>query len=121
MAARPRLLIVDDDTVARRALARAFRRRGFSVTEAASVAEAEKRIGEEGEVRVALIDLFLPDGTGVDLLRQLAPERCILITARPDPSLFARAGIRHHLQKPLVLAEVTQLVSRLMEGSGTEH
>ncbi len=65
-----RLLIVDDDEVLRQTLARRFERQGLAVTTAGSSAEALVKAERERQ-DVALLDLHLPDGTGIELLTRL--------------------------------------------------
>ena len=65
-----RVLIVDDDDTYRTALARAFERRGFAVAAASSVSEALALI-ERGAPDYASIDLRMPGGSGLALVRQL--------------------------------------------------
>ncbi len=65
-----KLLIVDDDDILRQMLGRRFERSGLRVTEAASAAEALAR-AEQARPDVALLDLHLPDMSGVELLGKL--------------------------------------------------
>jgi len=62
------LLLVDDDEVLRSRLARALRERGFAVREAPDTAGARQAIAETA-VGWAVIDLRLPDGSGLDVVR----------------------------------------------------
>src|SRR5438552_15695795 len=62
------VLIVEDDRAARVAIARILRRRFFVVSEAANVADALAELA--GEPEWILLDLMLPDGSGIDVLRK---------------------------------------------------
>jgi DNA-binding NtrC family response regulator len=78
------LLIVDDEPAARSTLALLLRKRGHHVTEADGVATATKRLAE-GVFDLVITDLRMPDGDGLDVLREAkghipAPE-VILLTA----------------------------------------
>ena len=65
------ILCVEDDEPTRRRIASALRRRpGFSVAEAATLAEARRSV-EEGLPSVLVTDLQLPDGHGLQLIREL--------------------------------------------------
>ena len=66
----PTLLLVDDDVTLRERLARAFRERGFEVATAAGAAEALARAREETP-EYAVLDLRMPDQSGLELLRAL--------------------------------------------------
>ena len=68
------LLIVEDELVLARNLSKAFVRHGFEVHHATGIAEG-RRIASTTPVDVALLDLRLPDGSGLDLLRVLRPMR----------------------------------------------
>ena len=79
-----RLLIVDDDELLRQALARRFERQGLAVTVAANGAEAIAR-AEAARHDVALLDLHLPDMSGIDVLarlKEVQPElEALMLTA----------------------------------------
>jgi two-component system response regulator RegA len=66
----PSLLLVDDDEVLRERLATAIRSRGYDVRTAASAAEAVKEAERESP-EMAVVDLRMPGGNGLDLLREL--------------------------------------------------
>jgi len=70
MSSAKRVLIVDDDDTYRTALARAFERRGFAVSAASSASEALALIEREPP-DYASIDLRMPGGSGLALVRQL--------------------------------------------------
>jgi len=63
-------LVVDDDEVFRSRVARALRGRGFDVREAAGVAQALAVAGQDSP-ECALVDLRMPDGSGLDVVRGL--------------------------------------------------
>lgn len=69
-AARPTVLVVDDDEAFRQRLMRALEARGFSVSGAAGVADAVAAAERESP-EFAVIDLKLQDGSGLDVVRQL--------------------------------------------------
>lgn len=77
------LLLVEDDANFRGALARALSAHGYRVVEAGSVAAARERAAEEAPV-AAVLDLRLPDGSGLGLLaalRERSPElRAVVLT-----------------------------------------
>lgn len=64
-----RLLIVDDEEVVCRLLARYFTKAGFVVDTAANAAEALSRL--TADHRLALCDIRMPDLGGIDLLRAI--------------------------------------------------
>jgi PAS domain S-box-containing protein len=66
---RLRILIVEDDEMTRRAMARAVRSLGHEVTTADSVASAIA--DDDPPIDMLISDIGLPDGTGHDVLRRL--------------------------------------------------
>ena len=106
------MLIVEDETLLRGALATFFESRGLEVTQAGSVGEALRAL-EEVDFDAVVLDVGLPDGDGLSLLPQIDAERSIVITANPDPERFKRCGVLHHLEKPLDLRELMQTVDTL--------
>ncbi len=107
-----RLLIVEDEGTLRRSLCLFFRRRGYDVVEASSLEEAESRLGD-GPFAAALIDVCLPDGSGLSLLGRLDAGRVIAMSANPASFAFPDLGDAPRLQKPLDLAETERLVAQL--------
>ncbi|HEX5898983.1 MAG TPA: response regulator transcription factor, partial [Solirubrobacteraceae bacterium] len=70
MNERPRVLVVDDERQILRALKVILREAGYDAIEATTVQEALDRAAVRPP-DAAIIDLMLPDGSGVELCRQL--------------------------------------------------
>ena len=90
------------------------------VAQVASLAEG--RSISSGEIDVALIDIYLPDGDGIDLvreLRQVEPRLGILVlTGSVDPdfeALAKEAGADEVLRKVAGVVEVAEAIKRLSE------
>ncbi len=87
-----RLLVVEDDVTLARALSRTLARRGFSVAVARSCTAARSLTQS---FDLAILDLDLPDGNGVDLARQLLDSAKVpgvmFFTGSTDLALLARA------------------------------
>ena len=66
--APPRVLIVEDDALIRKLLRALFEDRGLALEFAETYKEAAAAI-ESSEPRMVILDLGLPDGDGLDLLR----------------------------------------------------
>jgi DNA-binding NtrC family response regulator len=65
------ILLLEDDPVLRKRLAAHLRGLGAEISEASKVAEARRLLGEL-RFDFALLDLHLPDGESIDLLREKA-------------------------------------------------
>jgi DNA-binding NarL/FixJ family response regulator len=83
------VLVVDDHPLLREAIAARLRSMGAgTVYEAASVAEARARAHANGPCDLAILDLGLPDGSGLDLvteLRSLGWSRLVVLASSDDP------------------------------------
>ena len=99
------LLVVDDELPIARALKAFFEQRGFHVQTAGTAADALECIHDIPEV--VLLDLRLPDGSGLDVLSQLKKEapdaRVIVISGYGDPATIKEAldrGASDFFSKP---------------------
>ena len=115
------LLLVEDDTSLRKALARALSGRGFSVEAVASCGAAQEQLEEtagRSPLRFAVLDLRLPDGSGLDLvpllLERYPAMRVVVLTGWGSIATALRAlrlGAVDFLAKPV---EVDALVRALL-------
>src|SRR6185295_18045809 len=93
---------VDDDASLRRALGDRVRHWDHAVDEAASVGAARETLAKRG-YDVVLLDLQLPDGSGIDLLPETGEADVIMLTAHGsiESAVAAiRAGAADFLAKP---------------------
>ncbi len=107
-------MVVDDHPLVRESMVARLRAMGASdVVEAASIAEAKAR-ARTGPRDLAVLDLGLPDGSGVDLVQQLRAAgwaRIVVLSAADDPySVRAAfvAGAQGYLLKtasPVIVAD----------------
>jgi DNA-binding NtrC family response regulator len=101
-----RALLVDDDKDFLAGLSEIAEQEGFSVATAGSLKEARERLSGE-VVDVAVVDLSLPDGEGIELLQELrdTPGTDVILisgVATVDSAIFAlRGGALDYLTKPL--------------------
>lgn len=117
------VLVVDDHPLLREAIAARLRSMGAgTVYEAASIAEARARAHANGPLDLAILDLGLPDGSGLDLvteLRSLGWNRLVVLASSDDPyavrSAF-QAGAQAYLLKSASAAIVTDGVKRVLDG-----
>ena len=114
-----RVLIVEDDVATRKGLDLAIRDLGGQTRAVGTAAEAARAI-EDFRPEVLLVDVNLPDGDGIEVLRlarESDPERDgIVITgqASVDSAVEAlRAGASDYLMKPLRPAQLEVVFQRL--------
>src|SRR5262245_2382958 len=102
----PRILVADDDPEIRKLLARYIESQGFRVALAASCAELRERLATS-QIDLIVLDVMLPDGSGLDMCRDLRAERSripiILLTALKedvDRIVGLEIGADDYLGKP---------------------
>src|ERR1051325_2911499 len=115
------ILVVDDDQVIRWTLTEALQSWGFASIEAASVAEAVKQIKSDLPAAV-LLDIDLPDGSGLAVLREIKREHpeaiVIMITGNVqiDNTISAlRGGAYDFIAKPINLEELRVTIRNAIE------
>ena len=119
-------LIIDDDPDVVEWLQEVARMEGFTVARAQSLRDARIELGRQ-RPDVLLTDLALPDGEGIELLRELEkPEatEVIVITghATIDSAVAAlRAGASDYLIKPADLERVQAVLRHAKKTSALQH
>jgi two-component system nitrogen regulation response regulator NtrX len=116
-----RILVVDDEENIGRSLKLILEREGYSVSTCVSIAEA-RAFGNR--IDAWLIDLKLPDGSGIDLLRHIrqtdSRAPVIMISghgAIADAVEATRAGAYDFLEKPLSRDRVLLALKNALEQS----
>ncbi|MCK4963967.1 MAG: PAS domain S-box protein, partial [Dehalococcoidia bacterium] len=124
MEEKARILIVDDDKSVSRSLSLILEKKGYCTQWAQTGKEALTK-AKESAFNVALIDLRLPDTSGVELvepLKKLNPNTALLIVtgyASLDTSVQAMdKGVSAYLIKPLSMDEVLQRVEDILTRQG---
>jgi two-component system response regulator PhoP len=115
-----RLLIIEDDDALRQSLAANLRDHGFTVDEAANAAEGEYYAAEFASA-LAIIDLGLPDRSGVELIADLRKSGrtfpILILTARDnwqDKVDGLNAGADDYVVKPFNLDELLARINALL-------
>ena len=124
MTKTPRALIVDDDPGFLEGLTELVKREGFVVSSALSLKQAREEMAANPP-DILLVDLNLPDGTGLDLVEGLDPApEVVLITGQASVETAVeslRRGAADYLTKPVDFARVKMAlanVSRALEMRG---
>jgi DNA-binding NtrC family response regulator len=116
----PHVLAVDDDPNFLSALADLIESQGYTIRVATTLKDARAMIGHRPP-DLALVDLYLPDGNGIDLLAALgsgATAKIILMTGHADVDSAVQAlrlGASDYLTKPLDIGRLKGLLADLAE------
>jgi two-component system response regulator PilR (NtrC family) len=121
----PRILIVDDEADLRELLEITVLKMGLDSDCAANLAEARACLSRK-DYALVITDMRLPDGTGIELVRELAngrrqiPVSVITAFGSADNAVAAlKAGAFDYLSKPVALDQLRLMVqSALRIGSG---
>jgi len=115
------LLIVDDEASLRDFLSIVFEEEGCRVETAATLADAHAAL-QKREPDLVLCDLMLPDGSGLDLLRDIKAQNpsipIVMITAHTSTKSAVealKAGAHDYIAKPFDIDELKIIVSKAVE------
>jgi DNA-binding NtrC family response regulator len=116
-----KILVVDDESGVRYALTEALRSWGYESVQAGTVAEGISLFAEEHPA-VALLDIDLPDGSGLDILSEIKAQQpetvVIMITGNVNvPNLLTalRGDAHDFISKPIRLEELRITLRNALE------
>jgi CheY-like chemotaxis protein len=116
------VLIVDDHALNLKLLERLLEREGREVRAADSLAAAERALAEEQPAMIVL-DMNLPDGSGLELTRKLKAEprtasipivACTAAVMPSDEDQALEAGCDAFVAKPIDLQRFSAVISSMM-------
>jgi len=114
------ILVIDDDPAAAKLLELALARAGHQVEVARDVSSG-RQAARAGRHDLLILDVFMPDGSGLDLLRYLRGELgstipVLVVTGHRQEDFLARAeaaGATGYFTKPFSLQKLLAEVARL--------
>jgi PAS domain S-box-containing protein len=115
------ILLVEDHADTARVMSRLLRRLGHTVQTSGTVAEAAE-LAKKAPYDLLLSDIGLPDGTGIDLIRQVRAHRQVTAIAltgygmEDDIARCLEAGFTAHLTKPIDFQQLEKLVQKVADG-----
>ncbi len=119
----PRVLLVDDNEVLLKSVARFLTRQGAVVITAKTLQEARCFLHSRPGSDVAIVDLRLPDGNGLELIGSLTrtdpATPCIAISGDTQPHWEHEAlaqGASAYLHKPFPLAALKRVLRCVLLG-----
>lgn len=119
---RPTILLVDDDDILRNRLTRAFVARGFDVYSAKTKEDAVSQ-AQEAQPERAVLDLKMPDTSGIEVLRELLKvsplTQAVILTGYGSITNAVEAirlGALNYLTKP---ADADEILAAFQNRSDT--
>jgi CheY-like chemotaxis protein len=115
-----RILLVEDHLDTKNVMTSMLQRQGHTVL-SASTMESALDLGLNHEFDLLVSDIGLPDGSGLDLMRELSTRREIKGIAlsgygrEGDRQRSEEAGFREHLVKPVNSRRLTEAILRAIE------
>jgi two-component system, cell cycle response regulator DivK len=119
---RGRVLVVDDHELNLKLLERVLEMEGREVRAADSLAAAERALAEE-QPSMIVLDLNLPDGSGLELTRKLKSEprtasipivACTAAVMPADEYRALEAGCDAFVAKPIDLRRFSEIISSIL-------
>jgi two-component system response regulator PilR (NtrC family) len=119
------ILVIDDEPDLRTLYELTLLREGYRVEAAADLTQARAQLLEK-RFDAVITDMRLPDGSGLELLREMVtqqrPERCVVITAHGSAENAVealKAGAFDYLTKPVDLKQFRNVVASAIQGRAT--
>jgi DNA-binding response OmpR family regulator len=112
MAKFENILLVEDDVFISELYVRALKRAGYNVTSARSGPEGLEK-GKSGSFDLMLLDIMIPDMTGVEVLqamraeKDMAPNMKIVITTNLEQDEETRKSVESLADGYIIKADVT--------------
>ena len=113
------ILVIDDEPAVRMILSAAVKKAGYTVDAVQNVTEAAARL-VRGDVDVALCDIHMPDGNGLDLVRSIKESgvdtQFIMVTAFASVETAVqslKAGASDYIIKPINNEELTHRLTQI--------
>lgn len=121
VAAPLKILVVEDEGVLRRVIARNLVAQGHNVVEAATASDALQALAAD-EIDLLLLDINLPDLTGWEILRLLrgrtqAVPTVVISAVRTSPARLEEFRPLAYLPKPFPLESLLRIVESAAERS----
>lgn len=114
------VLVVDDEQLVRWFLDRALKKNGYDVITASNIADAAEKL-RTGKFDLLFVDLRMPEGGGVELIRQLEDDQqrpkiivCSAFITSELEDEFRSKGI-FTLRKPFKLDELNNTLKYCLE------
>jgi DNA-binding response OmpR family regulator len=120
-----KILVLEDETSIRSFVVINLNRAGYEVIEAGTGAEAFEQLRIHPDIKVAILDIMLPDMSGLEVCRKIRAADphigIIMLTARTqemDKVTGLMTGADDYVTKPFSPAELTARIDALIRRTG---
>lgn len=116
------VLVVDDETLFAESVATRLRREGYACAVAGDLAQARAALADP--IDLMLLDVRLPDGSGLDFLAEAEGVPVVMMTAFGDVDSAVAAmksGATDYLRKPVDLDELAIVAARALAARRLEN
>jgi DNA-binding response OmpR family regulator len=115
-----KILVVEDDKESRDLLCEMLSGNDYAVDAVENVTEARRELGANGDYSIVIADLRMPDGTGLELLREIGKRHSkpgVILVSSFMSGLERKAalelGAGALLEKPFRFGDLLQAVASL--------
>ncbi len=121
------VLLVDDDPDAAGIIRIVLQSRGFPCRWARTIREAKEALADPDlRIGLALVDIVMCDGNGVDVVRALRAEPRtqdvpVVLSSAMSGSDVQVTGVANYLRKPYSADELTEMVERIIREQYDDH
>ncbi|MDC0466933.1 response regulator transcription factor [Gammaproteobacteria bacterium] len=118
-----KILIIEDEPDIRKTLEYNISREGYKVVSASSLSEGKEQINSS-DFSIILLDLMLPDGSGLDLCREIKSDKdksstpIIILTAKDDEVdkvVGFELGADDYVTKPFSVRELILRIKAILK------
>lgn len=122
-ANKPRVLVVDDDPALQKLVTTLLQRAGMDSVGALTAATAAEVLKERPLPSVIILDMMLPDTSGIEFLKQMRSKEIfahvpvVILSALADPDQIREAlnsGADRYLTKPYIVNNLISTVQDLI-------
>ena len=116
---KPRILVIDDDVSLQEMITQILDHTGFEIISALTAAEGAAELHKQPLPDCVLLDLMLPDVSGLELLRQIRSRQgfdalpIIILSALADPETIRHGlelGADRYITKPYLANNLTKIL-----------
>ena len=126
---KPRILVIDDDPSLQELVTQLLNLTGFEIISALTAAEGAAALRKHPLPDCVLLDLMLPDVSGLELLRQIRakaafdPLPIIILSTLAEPETIRKGldlGADRYITKPYLANNLTKLLLETLKAGRTQ-